>query len=223
MTTFPPHNNFRRQTLLTPFQMGKLLKVTELDRDRGRKVPTSSAPGLLFSSLCHTIFLEQHSLWWRCPNARNAVGKEGVNQSSNGWMGEMSSFFLTWAFVSPSCNSALSYSAHCPPLRPSLKLIVMVSYPLGITCIFIRQGSSAFGHSLIWFLMLTFEIRWIYSIFSTKPLKVNGWEDGLSINMKWCLSLVGEVCVRTGHPSGFKNICQGFSEAITDVCSWYSC
>lgn len=34
------------------------------------------APGLLFSSLCHILFLEQHPLWWRCPNAGDAAKEE---------------------------------------------------------------------------------------------------------------------------------------------------
>lgn len=99
--------------------------------------------------------------------------KERMNLSFNGWMGEMSSLpllVLMWAFLRPSCNSVLYYSAHPPLLRPSLKLTAMASPPLGTTCIFIPQGSSAFGNSLIGFLTATFEVLWIYSIFSTKLL-----------------------------------------------------
>ena len=202
--------------------MGKRPKVTELERKRPDGAHVLWLQGSC-SPHCATFFS------WSSIHSDEGAQMQGMqrrrscSQSFHGWMGEISPFLLLWAFLSSSCNSALSYSAHCPLLRPSLKLTIMVSYPLGMTCIFIHQGSSAFGLFLIWFLMGAFEIPWIYPTFSTKPLKVNGREDGFSINMKWCMSLVNGLCDQAGHPSGFKNICQGFSGAIADVCSWYGC
>lgn len=61
MTTFLPHSKFRRQALLSPFHGG-----TAQDHGAGEEEAgwhsRPLAPGLLFSSLCHTLFLEQHPL-----------------------------------------------------------------------------------------------------------------------------------------------------------------
>lgn len=108
-----------------PHFMGELPKVMELDRGRGRMALTSSgsrAPVLL--TVPHS-FPGEPSTLMKVPKCRRCSKEGAVSQSFHGWMEEVSAFLLLWAFLSPSCNSALSYSAHCPLLRPSLKLTVI--------------------------------------------------------------------------------------------------
>lgn len=69
--------------MLTPFQMGKLLKVTELDRDRGRKVPTSSGSrALVFLTVPHYLLRTAFTLMKvpKCKECSEERGSEPVLQ-----------------------------------------------------------------------------------------------------------------------------------------------
>lgn len=85
MTTFLPHSKFRRQALISPFH-GETAQGHGAGEEEAGWPSRPLAPGLLFSSLCHTLFLEQHPLWWRCPNARDAAKEEQwVSLSTAEW------------------------------------------------------------------------------------------------------------------------------------------
>lgn len=86
MTTFLPHNSFRRQALSSLFQMGKVPRVAELDGGEAGWSPLHLDPGLLSSLLCHTVFSEEHLLWRRCPMQGTQWAKRGrTHPSKSAW------------------------------------------------------------------------------------------------------------------------------------------